>query len=91
MGYKWIYSTFARLTVLAAGVSLLTVGILKENWWVGIVGGILCVVMLFVSYWMQQQLRLDAAAVAREKLADVGSHSQSGLFIPSSAFWIFGG
>ena len=57
MGYKWIYSTFARLTVLAAGVSLLTVGILKENWWVGIVGGILCVVMLFVSYWMQQQLR----------------------------------
>ena len=43
MGYKWIYSTFARLTVLAAGVSLLTVGILKENWWVGIVGGILCV------------------------------------------------
>ena len=57
MGYKWIYSTFARLTVLAAGVSLLTVGILKENWWVGIVGGVLCVVMLFVSYWMQQQLR----------------------------------
>lgn len=57
MGYKWIYSASVRLVILAGGVALLTIGFLKENWWIGITGGILCVITTFISYRMQQQLR----------------------------------
>ena len=57
MGYKWIYSASVRLVILAGGVALLTIGFLKENWWIGITGGILCVIATFISYRMQQQLR----------------------------------
>ena len=57
MGYRWLYSTFARLSVLSVGVALLTAGILQGSWWAGIAGGILCALMAFVSYRMQRQLR----------------------------------
>ena len=57
MGYRWIYSTFVRLTILAGGAVLLTFSVLKENWWAGITGGMLCALAAWVSYRMQQQLR----------------------------------
>ena len=57
MGYRWIYSTFFRLVVLAGGTVLLTFSILQESWWAGITGGMLCVLAAWLSYRMQQQLR----------------------------------
>lgn len=57
MGYRWIYSTFFRLVVLAGGTVLLTFSILQESWWTGITGGMLCVLAAWLSYRMQQQLR----------------------------------
>ena len=57
MGYRWIYSTFFRLVVLAGGTVLLTFSILQGSWWAGITGGMLCVLAAWLSYRMQQQLR----------------------------------
>lgn len=57
MGYRWIYSASVRLGVLAGGVMLLTIGVMRQDWWSGIGGGILCALSLWMSYRMQQQLR----------------------------------
>lgn len=57
MAYKWFYATFVRLVALMGGIALLTAGILEKVWWAGIAGGGLCVIVAWISYQMQQQLR----------------------------------
>ena len=57
MGYSWVYRAFFRMVVLVAGISLLTVAVLKGNCWAGVLGGICCVVFVWISYRIRQQLR----------------------------------
>ena len=57
MAYKWFYATFVRLVAVMGGIAVLTAGILEKVWWAGIAGGGLCVIVAWISYQMQQQLR----------------------------------
>ena len=57
MGYSWVYRAFFRMVVLVVGISLLTVAVLKGNCWAGVLGGICCVVFVWISYRIRQQLR----------------------------------